>query len=139
MKKFLLAIILILLTMSFSYAESDLRFLNALKTCSPYNSNGAIEVQNINADYKSQIIGWENDKCIYKKYVSIQGISICTTCRFNEFHIKEIVRTMETYKTGYTKSGIEVDINDVETMKQTPVIKLWNQYLADPNICNVEF
>ena len=39
----------------------------------------------------------------------------------------------------YDEYGNEVDINDVETMKNTPVVKLWNQYLTDPNLCNVEF
>ena len=120
-------------------AESDLRFLNALRSCSPYDSNGAIEVQGVNADYRTMIVGWDNDKCVYKKYLNLQGLSICTVCRFGKSHINQIVRTMETYKTGYDEYGNEVDINDVETMKNTPVVKLWNQYLTDPNLCNVEF
>jgi hypothetical protein len=82
---------------------------------------------------------WENNKCVYKKYVSLQGISVCTVCKFNKYHINQIVKTMEMYKTGFDEYGNEVDINNVETMKNTPVVRLWNQYLADPSICNVEF
>ena len=66
MKKIFL-VLSIILTASFVYAESDARFVNALKTCSPYESYGSMEVQSIGADYKSQIVGWENNKCVYKK------------------------------------------------------------------------
>ena len=138
MKKIFL-VLSIILTASFVYAESDARFVSALKTCSPYESNGSREVQSIGADYKSQIVGWENNKCVYKKYVSLQGLSLCTVCKFNKYHINQIVKTMETYKTGFDEYGNEVDINNVEAIKNTPVVRLWNQYLADPSICNVEF
>ena len=138
MKKIFL-ILGIILTASFVYAESDARFVSALKTCSHYESNGSMEVQSIGADYKSQIVGWENNKCVYKKYVSLQGLSLCTVCKFNKYHINQIVNTMEIYKTGFDEYGNEVDINNIEAMKNTPVVRLWNQYLADPSICNVEF
>ena len=120
-------------------AEQDERLLNALKNCQPYTGYGSLEIKGVSADYKTQVVGLdEQNRCVYKKYVTVFDQELCTVCKFTRYHISEIVRTMNTYEVGYNESGEEVNIEDVEAIKNTPVVKLWNRYLNDPSICNVE-
>ena len=120
-------------------AEQDERLLNALKNCQPYTGYGSLEIKGVSADYKTQVVGLdEQNRCVYKKYVTVFDQELSTVCKYTRYHISEIVRTMNTYEVGYNEYGEEVDIEDVEAIKNTPVVKLWNRYLNNPSICNVE-
>lgn len=138
MQKFLVLNLIFACTCLLVKAEHDERFFNALSNCTPYVSNGSIEVSNVIADYKSQIWGWENDRCVYKENVRFSNIDSCLTCKFSRADISEIMGVMKQYKITQSYSGDEVDIMNVEELKNTPVAKVWNRYLHDPTVCQLE-
>lgn len=138
-KKLLILSLILLLKPLSAWSNADEGFYKALQSCTPYFTNGVVDVNNIVADYKSQIVGREQDKCVYKKYVNLMGTQVCTTCRFNQTQIDEIVSVMQRYKTGYSATGEEIDIYNIEEIKKTPVISVWNKYLENSDVCKLEF
>lgn len=138
MKKILLFLACVTVPTLCVYADHDERFFNALSTCAPYASNGTVDTQGISADYKSQIIGWQNDKCLYKETVQFSGIDSCVTCKFSQNQIDELVKVMKAYQTIQAYSGEEPDISDLESVKNNPVVKIWNKYLQDPSTCSLD-
>lgn len=138
MKKILLFVASIAITSLCVYADHDESFFNALSTCSSYTSNGTVDTQGVSADYKSQIIGWQNDRCLYKETVQFSGIDSCVTCNFTQNQINELVKVMKAYQTVQAYSGEEPDISDLESVKNNPVVKVWNKYLQDPSTCSMD-
>ena len=138
MKKIILAMLLFTLTSLCVFADHDERFFNALSNCTPYVSNGTVDTQGISADYKSQIVGWMNDKCLYKETVQFSGVDSCVTCKFTQNQINELVKVMKAYQTVQTYSGEEPDLSDIENVKNNPVIKVWNKYLQDSSTCSLD-
>ena len=137
--KLLVFSLILLLVPLFAWANADEDFYKALQTCTPYLANGVVDVSDVVADYKSQIVGWEDNKCVYRKYINLLGTQICTTCRFNQNQINDIVSIMQRYKTGYSATGEEIDIYTIEEMKKSPVVSVWNKYFEDPDVCKLGF
>ena len=138
MKKIFLTIFSLIIVSQCVFADHDERFFNALSTCKSYTSNGSVETQGITADYKSQILGWSGDKCLYKETIGFSGIESCVTCSFTQNHIDELVKVMKAYQTIQQYSDEEIDLSDLENVKDNPVVKAWNKYLQDPNVCTMD-
>ena len=138
MKKIIILSFISAITVLTVMAEHDQRFFKALSNCTPYISNGSIEVSNVIVDYKSQIFGWENDRCVYKETVKFSDIDSCVICHFSRSQIADILGVMKNYKIAQSSTGEEVDIMNVKELKNTPVAKVWNRYLQDPTVCQLE-
>lgn len=137
MKKFYICCGVILIATLCSFADHDDRFNSALKNCTPYVSNGVVDTAKVSADYKSQIVGWENDKCVFKKIVNFTGGNACITCRFSQEQIKELTDVMNAYKTLQQYSEDDIDITNPDAVKNNPVVKAWNKYLLNPEVCSM--
>ena len=137
MKKLLVFILLVSIS-SPAFADHDEKFFNALKTCSPYVSNGALDLKNISADYNSKILGWQEDKCIYIERVNFSGLQGCLTCEFTQNQIDEISEIMQASKIIQNHTDEEIDISDNESLKHHPMTKMWNKYMNDPSICRID-
>lgn len=137
MKKICILILSIFLLSLCTYAEHDERFFNALTSCSQYTSNGTIDTQGVTVDYKSQILGKNKDKCIYKKQLTFSGINSCVTCEFTKKQIEELTKVMRAYKVLQDFSEEDIDLSNSEEIKNNPVIKVWNKYIQDPSTCKM--
>jgi hypothetical protein len=83
-------------------------------------------------------LGWQSDKCIYKELVTFSGLESCTTCRFTQRQIDELVNVMRAYSTVQKYSGGSVDTSTLQAVQNNPVVKVWNKYLQDSSVCTIE-
>ena len=139
MKKVLFIVLGILFTSVIVSAGDDEAFYKALQNCSSYSSSGSTTTDGAVATFKSQIKGWENDKCVYKEYVEYSGINSCTTCKLTQRQIDELVNVMRAYSTVQKYSDEQVDTSKLSNVEGNPVVKVWNKYLMDGSVCNIEF
>ena len=133
MKKILLFIVITFITVSKVVADYDDSFMRALKNCTPYSSNGAVDVQGISADYSTKILGWENNKCSLVKKISLSNANICINCNFTRQQIYELTKTMATYGGAPLDKGI--DISNPDSIQNSPIMNIFNKYLSDPSTC----
>ena len=131
---FLIAILVFILSVN---AGEDLRFFNALKSCTPYSSNGVINTAEIKAGYNSKILGWDGDKCVYKREVKFSGIDACVICKFSQTHLDRLVGVMKAYGDIEELVGNNLDLSDTEALKTNPVVKVWTEYLQDSSVCSI--
>ena len=45
---------------------------------------------------------------------------------------------MKAYQTIQQYSDEEIDLSDLENVKDNPIVKAWNKYLQDPNVCTMD-
>ena len=136
MKKFFA--ILILLFSVISVFANDNDFFNALQNCSSYSNNGETKTDGILAKFQSQISGWDNNKCIYKEHVNYSGIDAITTCKFSQRQLDELVDVMRAYSKVQSYSTDKLDTSSLDNIKGNPVVNVWNKYLMDSSVCNIE-
>ena len=137
MKKIIFVLGIFLLASSFVCANHDDRFFTALRTCTPYESMGALDVQGVNADYTSRVIGWSNNKCVYKKTVRVPGMDACIECRFSRENLKKLTSVVNANRNNAGYSFENIDITNISSLENNPVVNLWLRYLQDPTICTV--
>ena len=137
MKKYILIICLLLISANIVKADDE-AFYRALQGCTQYSSEGQSKTEGSSVMFHSQILGWQNDKCVYKEKVSFSGINSCTTCRLSQKQIDELVNVMRSYSTVRKYSGEEPDISKIENVQNNPVVKVWNKYLTDSSVCTIE-
>lgn len=137
MKNYLLLTVVLLLSATFAFANEE-AFYKALEGCSLYSSSGETRTEGAVAKYQSQILGWQSDKCVYKEIVSFAGIDSCTTCRFTQRQIDELVNVMRAYSTVQRYSGGNVDTSTLQAVTNNPVVNVWNKYLRDSSVCIIE-
>lgn len=137
MKKYILALLVVFLTILIVTAD-DSAFYNALQNCSAYSSSGETTTDGALAKFQSKILGWQNDKCVYKETVNYSGIDATTTCRFSKKQIDELVDVMRSYSTVQKYSADKVDTSSLNNIKGNPVVNVWNKYLMDSSVCNIE-
>ena len=137
MNKYFFALLAASLTMLIVTAD-DSAFYNALQNCSAYSSNGETATDGALAKFQSKILGWQNDKCVYKEKVDYAGIEATTTCRFSKKQIDELVDVMRAYSTVQKYSADKVDTSSLKNIKGNPVVNVWNKYLMDSSVCNIE-
>ena len=89
MKKYALFICILIISAVTVFAN-DTRFASALKGCMSYSEYGTVNTDGMQVDSHKQILGWENNKCVYKETVKFSGIDTTITCRFSRPQINEI-------------------------------------------------
>ena len=137
MKKFIIFGLILTSTVAYTATEDD-AFFNSLQTCSSYTESGQVNTDGLNINFRNQILGWDNDKCVYKEYVTYSGMNTCTTCRFNQKQINELVKVMRAHATVLQYSGEKIDTSSLNKVQSNPVVKVWNKYLQDSSVCTIE-
>jgi len=117
---------------------NDNAFYTALQGCTKYSSSGKTTTDGVVAKFKSQIIGWEDNKCVYKESVNFAGVEACTTCRLSQRQIDELVDVMRAYSTVQKYSGEKEDLSSLSKVQGNPVVNAWNKYLMDSSVCTIE-
>ena len=138
MKKYFIVFAILIFSSAFSLADDE-AFYSALQNCKAYSNQGQTKTDGNNIAFKSQILGWENNKCTYKESVSFAGMDSCTICKFSKDQINELVTVMRAYSTVQKYSGETVDTSSLSAAQNNPVVRVWNKYLSDPAVCNIEF
>ena len=137
MKNIFLITLFILLSTTLISLADDVKFINALKNCSSYSEIGNINTEGMNVNSHKQILGWENDRCVYKEKVNFSGTNSSMVCKFNKSQINELVNVMEAYNTVQMYSSQEIDTSSYEAVKNNPVVKVWGKYLQDSSVCTL--
>lgn len=137
MKKFVLFLSFVIVTTLCVFAY-DNSFYSALQTCTHYVSTGNVNTEGMNVKVKEEILGKENNKCVYKETIDISGSKSCIVCRFTQNQINELIKVMKAYSTIQEYTGEEVDTSKLSAVQNNPVVKVWNKYLNDSTVCNIE-
>lgn len=137
MKKYLVTVSLLLILASIVQADDE-AFYRALQGCTQYTSTGQTQTDGSAVKFQSQILGWENDKCVYKESVNFSGINSCTTCKLSQRQIDELVKVMRAYSTVQKYSGEQPDLSSVNNVQNNPIVKVWNKYFTDSSVCTIE-
>ena len=137
MKKF----VFLFVSFIFIAAQADAgeaEFFNALRNCSSYSGSGYTKTDGQLLKFNNKILGWEDDKCIYKEQVNYGGIDACINCKLTRQQINELVEVMNAYEKlqKYTKN--KPDVSSLDAVKDNPVVNAWNKYLQDPNVCTLQ-
>ena len=136
MKKLLSLIFAVLFLCIIAYAQGN-PFADALKDCKQYKSNGSVTVEGVEVFATKEILGWQNNKCVYKENLYFSGANACVTCKFTQSQIAELAGIINAYETlsEYSDSN---DAESVESAKNSPVVKAWNNYLQNPHVCKTK-
>jgi len=137
MKKFIIFLSFIIVTTLCVFAH-DNAFYNALKTCSPFVNSGNVNTEGMNVKVKEEIMGRQDNKCVYKETLDISGSKSCITCRFTQNQINELVKVMSAYSTIQEYTGESIDTSKLSAVQNNPVVKVWNKYLNDSTVCSIE-
>ena len=137
MKKTMVFIMTILVSALVSFANDE-KFFNSLQNCSLYSNSGSSVVDGNKVNYTNKISGWQNDKCVYTETVDYSGLKTCVTCKFSKSHLDELTRVMKAYSTLQDFSGETPDTSSLDSVKDNPIVKVWNKYLQDSSICSME-
>lgn len=127
-----------LLFLGTSVMADDARYINALKNCAIYSETGNVNTNGTNAASSKKILGWQNDKCIYKETVQMGAIKADVNCKFTKPQLHEIASVMDAYMLTVKYSGEEVDTSSLDAVKTNPVVKVWNKYMQNPDVCSVD-
>ena len=136
MKKSLIIIFTIFLTALVVIAQ-DSMFTASLKDCSSFTESGTVNTEGMNVQSTKHIVGWDNDKCIYKETVNFNGLNVTTTCKLSRPQIDELVSVMNAYSLVQEYSNESIDTSKLSEVKNNPVVKAWNKYLMDSSICTM--
>jgi len=137
MKKFTIVFLILLTTSALVRANED-AFYTALQGCTKYSSSGETTTDGVVAKFKTQILGWENNTCVYKESVNFAGIEACTTCRLTQRQIDELVDVMRAYSTVQKHSNEKTDLSSFSKVQGNPIVNAWNKYLMDSSVCTIE-
>jgi len=140
MKKIFLSLFLvsIAVTVFATDISQDDKFFAALRNCELYSNNGSVTTEGTNTAYKNRILGWKNGKCAYQEEVNFMGIVANVNCSFTKTQIDELVNVMQAYSTVQKYSGKEEDISNLQEAQNNPVVRIWNKYMQDPSVCNMD-
>jgi hypothetical protein len=136
MKKFVVC--LIMFSVIPAICADDTAFYEALKTCSPYSSYGDVSAEGMDVQVKSSIKGWEDGKCVFQEKSAMKGIDSVVTCRFTKPQTEELVNVMRAYSILNAYDGNSVDTSSLDAVKNNPIVKVWNKYLQDSSVCQIE-
>ena len=135
MKKCFVFIAVVCVTLAAS--ANDEKFLQALQSCSSFSDSGSVNTEGLDVVTQKNILGMESDRCVYQEKVRFSGINSCVTCRFTDSQINEIVSVMRAYNLVQRYSGESVDTSSLDSVKDNPVVRVWNKYLQDSSICTI--
>ena len=119
-------------------AQSDDKFINALRTCSPsYRESDTVNVNGISALSNKSLSGWHNDKCTYTETVKINDMNITTTCNFTKPQINEITKVADAYFLTLKYGTEKADTSSLDAVQNNPVFNVMNKYLQNPSVCSL--
>ncbi len=136
MKKFLI-ILSVIVSLCLAVNANDDRFIEALKNCSHYTDSGSVNVSGVNAVTTKSISGWQNEKCIYKENLKMNGTNMNVSCHFSKPQIKEITSVADAYFLTQKYSATETDLSSLDAVKNNPLVNVFNKYLQDPSVCQI--
>ena len=137
MKKIILFLSFVVITTLCVFAY-DNSFYTALQSCSHYSSSGNVNTEGMNVKVLEEILGKQGDKCVYRETLDISGAKSCITCKFSQAQINELIKVMKAYSTIQEYTGESVDTSKLSAVQNNPVVKVWNKYLNDSSVCNIE-
>ncbi|MBR1373654.1 hypothetical protein IJ750_06055 [bacterium] len=135
MKKYF--VVMMLIIASAVVIADDSKFAYSLKNCTSFTESGNVQTEGMNVSSTKQIVGWENNKCVYKEIVNFNGMNVTTTCRFTQPQINEIISVMNAYNLVQQYSHDSIDTSSLDAVKNNPVVKVWNKYLQDSSVCTL--
>ena len=136
MKKYFIFALTIILTTLIVLAD-DAKFAYALKNCSSYSESGSVQTDGINVTSSKKILGWQGDKCVYQEKLNFSGVDSCVTCKLSKAQINELVNVMQSYAVVQQYSKSKVDISNLSSVQDNPVVKAWSKYLQDSSVCTI--
>ena len=134
MKKFLI-IPAVVLTAVIAVNAGNSDFVSSFKSCTHYSESGNVNTEGLNVTSTKQILGREGNKCVYKESVKFSGIEASTVCKFTDAQVNEIVSVMQAYSLVQRYSDEDVDTSSLSAVSNNPIVKVWNKYLQDSNVC----
>lgn len=137
MKKYIFVVFIVIATTLAVLAKNS-SFTEALRNCSSYSESGSVNTEGMNVNSVKQIVGKENDKCVYKETVNFSGANMTVTCKFTDTQIYELVSVMDAYELVQKYSKENVDTSSISSVQNNPVVKAWNKYLQDTSVCTLE-
>lgn len=135
-KKYWISCFIIVCTALISFAD-DLKFSQSLMHCTSYSESGSISTEGMEVISHKQILGWENNKCVYKEILQMQGTSTCIVCKFNKSQLSELTSVMNAYNVVQQYSDTKIDTSTLSAVKDNPVVKAWSKYLQDTSVCTI--
>ena len=140
MKKYAVFILVLIFTCIIAvYAQSDDRFINALRDCSPsYRESDNINVNGNNVLSEKSLSGWNNGVCTYKESINFSGKQITTVCRFSKPQVQEIISVADAYALTLKYTNENIDLSSPEAVKNNPLAQVLNKYLQDKEVCSFE-
>ena len=137
MKKFLITLFVICVCLAVYARSQDDKFINALRDCSSYKDSGNVNTEGITAQSTKEITGWNNDKCVYKEAVNLNGANVNIKCSFSKAQIKEITSVADAYYLTLQYSQENIDTSSLDSIKSNPLANVFNKYIQDPNVCSI--
>ncbi len=134
-KKLIFLMLAILLTLVAN--ASDGEFTKAFKICAPYTEHGEVQTEGVNVSSKKQILGWNDNRCIYKESISFSGINSNVVCKLSKSQIDEITSVIEAYELVQKYSGEKPNFSNLDEAQKNPVTKVWQKYLNDASVCTI--
>ena len=135
MKKSLFFTILLITTIITVSAKQD--FSSSLRTCSSYSESGSVTTEGMDVSSTKQIVGWEDNKCVYKETINFAGINSTVTCKLTKPQIDELVSVMNAYSLVQQYSNESVDTSTLSGVQNNPVVKVWSKFLQDSSTCTM--
>ncbi len=123
-----------------SVLDNTAEFMKAFKTCAEFKSVDEIEVDGITSKVTKNIIGWDGYTCKYREIVEFKEINFKSTvnCEFSGEQVREIYSVMEKEALDAAKNPKKYENMSLEEAQNSPVLKVWNKYLGDSNVCKIE-
>jgi sigma54-dependent transcription regulator len=133
MKKYLT--VLFVLVSCICVLASNNSFVDSLKNCSSFSDSGQVKTEGMDVQSKKQILGWENNKCVYRETLNFAGINTNVICKFTRSQLDEIFSVMKAYDVVSKYSSENIDTSSSQAVQNNPVVKVWNKYLQDSSVC----
>ena len=137
MRKICFGTAIALCAMSLCVFANSSSLTSALRDCSSFSEFGVVNTEGMQVESRKQILGWENDKCVYKESVKFSGINTDITCRFTKAQITELSSVMNAYELLQGYSASDVDTSSVSAVQSNPVVKAWSKYLNNTSVCTM--
>lgn len=123
-----------------SVIENTNEFMNSFKNCSEFKSVDEIEIDGVSSKVTKSIIGWDGYTCKYQEIVEFKeiGFKSKVNCNFTGEQVREIYSVMEKEALDAAKNPQKYQNMSLEEAQKSPVLKVWNKYLGDSNVCKIE-
>jgi hypothetical protein len=118
-------------------ANTGDKFIESLRNCSLYNESGSLNIGGIQAHSAKQIIGWQDNKCVYKEIINYSSTNIITVCKFTQPQIRDIILAAESYYSTLNNSENTPNSLSFESVQNNPFAMVMNRYLQDTSICTM--